>query len=262
MDGTAPPARGQIAGRLDTLAQQGASGALQVGGDPGGTIYLKEGYLAFAESAAVADLGTRLVNSRRVGVDQWSQAQQDSQPDGCVGEALLSRGLIELVEWQTLVRAAALDALLALAIGLAADPAAPGISFTGEQAPCVTSAPTMDAASAWAYARAEAGRLTGQAIGPETRPQLAGPGRDQLTSGRQAPVVLGQIDGRATLQELAWRNGLALYGVMDWVARMIQEGVCTVARTPAKTPGGTVRPWVPPDPQIMRRVLAGLRRLD
>jgi hypothetical protein len=144
----------------------------------------------------------------------------------------------------------------------------------------------MDARSAWAYARAEAWRLAGQAIGPETRPQLADPGREQLMSGRSAPVVLGQLDGRATLRELAWRNGLALSGVMDWAARMIQDGVCTVAGTPerarhraahergpllaARPAGGLtasapdlgVSRWVPPDQRVMRRVLAGLRRLD
>jgi len=278
---------GQVAGELDTLARQGASGALAITGDPGGTIYLQEGYLTFAESAAVADLGSRLVNSRRLGVDQWRQAQRDSQPDGCAGEALLSRGLIDLVEWQTLLRAAALDALLALALQLTADPPVASTCFTEQQAPCVRSAPPMDAWSAWAYAGAEAGRLAGQAIGPETRPQLAGPGRNQLMSGRQAPVVLAQIDGRATLQELAWRNGLALYGVMDWVARMIQVGVCTVAGSPERArhraaaheggpllagrpdrgrttsaPGLAVSRWVPPDQRVMRRVLAGLRRLD
>jgi hypothetical protein len=82
---------GQMAGELDTLARQGASGAPAITGDRGGTIYLQEGCLAFAESAAVADLGSRLVNSRRLGVDQWSQAQRDSQPDGCAGEALAGR---------------------------------------------------------------------------------------------------------------------------------------------------------------------------
>ena len=287
MDSTAPQMTGQVAGELDTLARQGASGALQITGDPGGTIYLQEGYLAFAESAAVADLGSRLVNSRRLGADQWCQAQRDSQPDGCAGDALLSRGLIDQVEWHTLLRAAALDALLALALQLTADPSVAGTCFTEQQAPCVRSAPPMDARSAWAYARAEAERLAGQAIGPETRPQLADPGRDQLMSGGQAPVVLAQIDGRATLQELAWRNGLALYGVMDWVARMIHVGVCTVAGSPERArhraaahepgpllvsrpdrgrttsaPDPPVSRWVPPDQRVMRRVLAGLRRLD
>ena len=73
------------------LAAQGASGALEISGDPGGTSYLTEGYLTFAESAAVPDLGSRLVNSRRVLVDQWSRADQDSQPAGCAGDLPQSR---------------------------------------------------------------------------------------------------------------------------------------------------------------------------
>ena len=64
------------------LARRGASGALEVSGDPGGAIYLSDGCLAFAESAAVPDLGSRLVNSRRLLVDQWGRADQDSQPGG------------------------------------------------------------------------------------------------------------------------------------------------------------------------------------
>jgi hypothetical protein len=80
-----------VAAALAALAAQGASGALEISGDPGGTSYLTEGYLTFAESAAVPDLGSRLVNSRRVLVDQWSQADQDSQPDGCAGDLPQSR---------------------------------------------------------------------------------------------------------------------------------------------------------------------------
>jgi hypothetical protein len=64
-------AQALVAGELDALARRSASGALRISGDPGGAIYLNQGRLAFAESAAVADLGSRLVNSRRLGVDQW-----------------------------------------------------------------------------------------------------------------------------------------------------------------------------------------------
>jgi hypothetical protein len=72
-------APGQVADRLAELARLGASGALEFDGDPGGIIYLSAGRLAFAESAAVPDPGSRLVNSRRVGVDQWRLAQRESQ---------------------------------------------------------------------------------------------------------------------------------------------------------------------------------------
>ena len=64
----------QVAGELAESAQRGASGVSQIGGDPGGTIYLSEGYLDFAESAAVPDLGSGVVDSRRPGAEQWSRA--------------------------------------------------------------------------------------------------------------------------------------------------------------------------------------------
>jgi hypothetical protein len=90
LDSALQHAPGRVAGELAALAAQGASGALEITGDPGGTIYL-----TFAESATVPDLGARLVNSRRILVDQWSRAHQDSQPDGCAGDLLIDRGLID-----------------------------------------------------------------------------------------------------------------------------------------------------------------------
>jgi hypothetical protein len=81
-----------VAGKLNALARRGASGALRIGGDPGGTIYVNQGRMAFAESAAAPDLGSRLVNSRRLGVDQWRKAEQDSHPGGCAGDLCSAAG--------------------------------------------------------------------------------------------------------------------------------------------------------------------------
>jgi hypothetical protein len=286
-------APGPVADELAALARQGASGALQISGDPGGTIYLSEGYLAFAESAAAPDLESRLVNSRRLMADQWSRAQQDSQPDGCAGDLLLRRGLIDIAEWQALLRSAVLDALLALALQLAGDPLAAGTSFEPRQAPCARPVLRINTGSAWAYAWQEAGRLAEYEIVPDARPRWCGPDRPWPAFGREAMVVLGQLNGHATVRELAWRNGLALYGVMDWVTRLIQDGVCIAtgpARYPATTrnqdqdqllpdrPAGTEAPagpgggtwhhpggarirWAPPSPALLQHVLAGLKRL-
>jgi len=291
MDSALQHAPSRVAGELAALAAQGASGALEISGDPGATIYLTEGYLTFAESDAVPDLSARLVNSRRVLVDQWSRAQQDSQPDGCAGDLLIDRGLIDQREWQTVLRSAALDALLSLAIQLAGNPAATGSSFVPRQAHPAGSAVRLDARSAWAYAWQEAGRLTGRAVLPGARLRLCGPDPAGPGIGGQALAVLGQIDGEATLRDLAWRNGLALYGVMDWVARLIEDGVCTVASPQAGDGGGQALPagppaprsaspalppglrhpddqdganlrWTPPDLRLLSRVLAGLRRMD
>jgi len=269
----------QVAGELAGLARQGASGALRVGGEPGGTIYLRGGQMAFAESAAAPDLGSRLVNSRRLGVDQWRRAQRDSRAYGCTGDMLLRRGLIDAAEWQALLQSAALDALLALAIQLAGHGADPGVdtAFVPRRAHRDGSALRMDIGRAWAHAAQEAERLAGYRVGPDTRLRLSGRSRSRPVFGPEATAVLGQVDGRATIRELAWRNGLALFGVMDWAARLIQDGVCVIAPPEDAAPDNAAPEhappedapaedaairWTQPDPDMLRQILARLRQLS
>ena len=226
---------------------------MRVGGDPGGTVYLSGGCLAFAESPVVPDLGSRLVNSRRLGIEQWQRAQRDSRASGCAGDMLLRRGLLDAAEWQALLRSATLDALLALALQLARAPG--GTSFVPGQEHRAGSV-RMDAGWAWDHARQEAGRLAGYGVGPGTRLRLRGPARSPLVFGPEATAVLGQMDGRATLRDLAWRNGLALYGVLDWAVRLIQDGVCVIISSDVAGMS-----WAGPDPGLLRQVLAELRQL-
>ena len=231
-----------IAGELAALAQQRASGALRVRGDPGGIIYLSRGCLAFAESAVVPDLGSRLVNSRRLLPDQWRRAELDSEPDACPGDLLVRRGLLDAAEWEVVLRSAALDALLVLAVQLAAGPSAAGTSFTPGPGRGAGLPLGLAAGSAWAYAKKEAGRLAGHAVVPQARPRLCGPGRAVV--GNAAAAVLAQMDGRTTIRELAWRNGLALYAVMDWIAGLAGDGVLRHRRAagPGRGPGAGAGP--------------------
>ena len=269
-----------LAGELAALAQQRASGALRVRGDPGGVIYLSQGWLAFAESAVVPDLGSRLVNSRRLLPDQWRRAELDSEPGARPGDLLVRRGLLDAAEWEVVLRSATLDALLVLAVQLAAGPPAAGTSFTPGRGAGLP--PGLAAGPAWAYAKKEAGRLAGHAVVPEARPRLCGPGR--AVAGNASAAVLAQMDGRTTIRELAWRNGLALYAVMDWIAALAGDGVCAIAEPPdpagAQVPGQGQdrlllprrRPGIqapagpgkctPPEPGVLGRLLAALRKLE
>jgi hypothetical protein len=256
-------APGLVADRLTELARQEASGVLQVDGDPGGTIYLSDGRLAFAESEIVPDLGARLVNSRRLAVDQWRRAQYDSQPDGSAGDLLLRRGLLDAAEWQTLVRSAALDALLALASQLVRARAAACTCFVPHRAlRCPGPGLGLDTGAAWEHAWQEAVRLAGYDVGPDARLRLRG--RSRLVFGREANAVLGQMDGRATIRELAWRNGLALFAMMDWAARLVQDGVCAITSpeyAAVREQNAAVQ-WTQPDLSLLGRVLTRLRQLD
>jgi hypothetical protein len=97
--------------------------------------------------------------------------------------------------------------------------------------------------------------------------------------------VLGQMDGRATIREPAWRNGLPLFVMMDWAVRLIQDGACAITRpeyaaprqpngpvrqqnAATRQPNGPVRQqnaavqWTQPDLSLLGRVLTKLRQLD
>lgn len=79
-----PAAADRIASELAGLARRGASGAIEISGRPGGIIYLRHGRLTFAESAAVPDLGTRLVRSGCLRPDAWDRLARQGHPDGAV----------------------------------------------------------------------------------------------------------------------------------------------------------------------------------
>jgi hypothetical protein len=105
-------------------------------------------------------------------------------------------------------------------------------------------------------------RLAGYDVAPDARLRLRG--RTRLVFGREATAVLGQMDGRATIRELAWRNGLALFAMMDWAARLVQDGVCAITSpeyAAVRQQNAAVQ-WTPPDLSLLGRVLTKLRQLD
>jgi hypothetical protein len=122
-------ARVQIAGELARLAQQRASGALEIGGSPGGTIFLSGGYLTFAEAAIVPDLRSRLISSQRLSAGQWREVTDSDQVHSGIGTLLVSREIITLNELRVLLRSITLDALIALATMPPAGPLVVGVRF-------------------------------------------------------------------------------------------------------------------------------------
>jgi hypothetical protein len=158
-----------------------------------------------------------------------------------------------------------------------------GTSFVPHRAHQIGSTLGLDIGSAWEGAWQEAVRLAGYDVAPDARLRLRG--RSRLVFGREANVVLGQMDGRVTIRELAWRNGLALFAMMDWAARLVQDGVCAITSpeyaaarhqtaavrhqtaaarhqtAPARHPTAAVQ-WTQPDLSLLGRVLTKLRQLD
>jgi hypothetical protein len=77
---------------LTNLAESGRTGALHVGGTPGGVIYLVAGRITLAESAACPGIGERLVTSGRLSAAAWQSAYAAGRGTASVGRALVHDG--------------------------------------------------------------------------------------------------------------------------------------------------------------------------
>ncbi len=226
------------------LAQQRASGALEISGNPGGTVFLSGGYLCYAESPAVPDLGTRLIRSRRLSPGQWDQVIESDRAHGGVGALLVSREVVTRTELRDLLWSTALDALIALTLPGSAGPLAAGIRFWPRRSHWVGSLLRLDTASVWADAEHKADLLAEREIPAEACPRLCRLTLPGAVVNSEQWAIAWQFDGLATVRDLAWRNGLALYDTMERVGDLVQAGLCTV--TPPAMAGTLADP--PPDP--------------
>jgi len=226
----------QIAGELAILARQRASGALEISDHPGGTVFLSGGYLTFAESPAVPDLRSRLICTHRLTAGQWDEIIKSDRVPGGVSALLVSQGILTQAELRDFLRSITFDVLVALAVPLSAEPLAASIRFWPRRSHWTGSVLRLDFAPIWSAVEQKAEPLARHNIRAVARPQLCELSRSWAVVKPGPWAVAGQIDGHATVQDLAWRNGFALCDVMEWVGELLQAGLCTVAAPAAGTP--------------------------
>lgn len=77
---------------LQSLGSGGGTGALNLGGAPGGVLYLVDGHLTYAESPACPGVGERLVASGRLSARTWKAAYEEGRADRVVGRLLVRDG--------------------------------------------------------------------------------------------------------------------------------------------------------------------------
>jgi hypothetical protein len=218
----------QIASELAVLARGEASGALEINGQPGGIVYLSAGRLTFAESPAVPDLGARLIRSGRIQPDVWDQLARESRPDGAIAGALVARGIVTAAGLQRLLQSITLDALLALTTPFAGECAVAGIWFAPQRSHWAEAALAMDVAFVRTYLDHMTQRLAWYDIPARGCPRLTGAGHPEGLVHRDQRAIVGQIDGRTTVAELAWRGGFALHETVESIGRLVHAGMCTV----------------------------------
>ncbi|RAG82089.1 MarR family transcriptional regulator, partial [Streptacidiphilus pinicola] len=102
---------------LAARGRAGATGTLQVTGDPGGWLRLDGGRATGAESPGSPGAEALLLRSGRVLESAWVAAYQAGAPHGRLAVELVRRGLVGAAELEAVCLMALFDAAFAIAAG-------------------------------------------------------------------------------------------------------------------------------------------------
>ena len=298
----------RIAAELGALVKSRASGALHVAGDATGVIYLDRGYIRFAESSRVPDIGSRLIGSRRLTASRWARLLGEDPSPEQFGDLLVEQGLIARDDLRSMLSSAIVDAFVDLTVPGAGEPIAESTWFAPRERHWAGSVQGLDIESALAQLAARSDVLRAHRdVPPGTRPRLSDLRRSSAIVTGDQWTVASKVDGDTTIRDLAWRHGLALYDTLVWVRELAKAGMCTLTAPaepdppnkgisavsqgpsaaaapalPRRQRGATLRgkpmtlagtsdspvletlggPFAPPEPDLLRQVLQGLKRLD
>ncbi|WP_433223595.1 DUF4388 domain-containing protein [Microtetraspora malaysiensis] len=221
----------RIADELHALTRDGASGALKVDGDSGGTIYLDRGYLTFAEAAGVPGLAARLIGSRRLSAEQWNTLRAEKRPADGFGALLVEQGLIGKDEMLEVLRSVVLDAITAMTAmtaRMAGGSSATGIRFMPLERSWAGTMLRLEIEFVQSEVARRAELLAGHDVSLDGRPRASDLRGPLGIVEREQWMVACRIDGVVTLRELAWRNGFALYDTVASVSGLVRAGLCTL----------------------------------
>jgi hypothetical protein len=124
------PIRRSVREVLEPWCAAGASGALRVLEHPGGTLYLTDGHLTYAECPLVNGVGGILVSSGRLAGHIWRSALAAGAASHRVGDVLVADNHLTGPELESATMSALLGAALLLLDSTATARFEPGVTHT------------------------------------------------------------------------------------------------------------------------------------
>jgi hypothetical protein len=219
------PSKTAAPGRLLTQAAgERQTGALVVGGHPGGTVYLIEGKVTHAESPAAPGVGELLTASGRLAGRTWQAALDAGTARGRVGELLVGQGHLTQGELELCVLGAIYDAAY-----FALAPASAPIEFLDAATHWLGPVVRVEAAAVNREARRR-GRLLDE-IFPDARVDaapvipVARPPIERVTLTAAQWELLVSADGQRTPADLAQLLGRAGYSTIQELRRLAALGL-------------------------------------
>jgi hypothetical protein len=281
---------------VEDLGARGASGVLEVKGNPSGAIYLDNGHIAFAWASWVPGLVARLRGILPSPAElQGLPAGRDTD-DAALAALAVQRGYLTAAALHELIRSIIVDAFLVLTIPLAMDSTVASIRFASARTYWTEMFPRLDIDPVRWEALRQAQRMADYGLAPTTAVALRDLRRPAAVLTREQWAVASLIIDNASAREIALRHGAALTDTVECLGNLIRVGLCTPVRVTGVT-GVTERrqlpfpasgqvpplaerphmrrvatdhpamlerhagPGQPPTVDILRQVLNGLRKL-
>jgi hypothetical protein len=218
---------------LTQAAGERQTGALVVGGHPGGTVYLIGGQVSYAESAAAPGVGELLTASGRLAARTWQAALDAGTSRAQVGRLLLDQGHLTQGELELCVLGATYDAAY-----FALSPASAPVDFLDGATHWLGQIVRVDPAAVTREVRRRARlldeiyphpQLDTAAVIPVPRPPVE---RVTLTAAQWELLV--HADGQRTPADLAQLLGRAGYATIQELRRLAAAGLLELpaARAP------------------------------
>jgi hypothetical protein len=274
--------RQQVMVAIEEAGMQGATGALEVVGNPSGIIYLEGGHIAFAQASGVPGLAIRLLGVRPAppGLRELLSAH-GAEDHAAIAAHVVHRGYLTAAGLAELIHSIVIDAFMVLTMPWAADCQACAIRFTAARTsywpglfPRLGIGPVREEA----IRRTE--RMADYRLAPTTAVALRSLAPPSAVLTRDQWTVASHINGPVPAVELAARCGMSLADTVDCLGGLIWAGLCMPVRVgerqqlpprvpdsawPAQVPAELamrVAQPTPPPLGLLRQVLHGLRKLS
>jgi hypothetical protein len=235
----------RVNGALEALAARQASGILEIGGDPSGTVYFDQGQITCARASWIPGIGARLLGALSPPAGLLTGADE---PDRDIGTFLVQRNYLTIQDLAAILRSVVVDTVIALTAPASQVDA---IRFAPARAHWAAAFSCLDVPSVLAEAGLRARRMARYRLDRTTPVRLCDLGRPSAVLNRAQWALACAIDGAASPQDLAWRCGLALYETIENLGDLIAAGLVSTA-PPPPWPG----PVPPPAPALSPRLCA------
>jgi hypothetical protein len=266
---------------IEKLGMQGATGALEVTGNPSGIIYLEGGHIAFAQASGVPGLAVRLRGIRPVpdGLTELLSGR-GCEDHAAIAAHVVHRGYLTAARLADLIQSIVIDAFLVLTMPFAVDGPVSAIRFAATRTSYWPELfPRLGIGPVRAEAIRRAERMAEYRLAPTTVVALRSLAPPSAVLTREQWSVACHLNGPMPAVELAARSGKSLADTVDCLGGLIWAGLCMPVRVaerrqlPQRAPSAVLpvpvpeelaaRAAQPGEPlALLRQVLDGLRKLS